>query len=529
MPQKGNLLQHVHESRKIGIIKEVLMNKAITLLTDIPEKDLLFGFDKYASVLTSAIMGTEPHFTMGIFGGWGCGKTTLLRRMEAQLKAMYPDKALAISFDAWRYQSEEHMILPLLNTLANTLRKEQHWRGLGDNLKQFTKYLVAATRLKTPWFELAGDKALKQWQEDNDELTSLYYDWLNQLQAAVDATRKGDPQKRIVILIDDIDRCLPNKVVEVLESIKVMLDVSGLIFVLALDRQIVEKAIEGHYGDKYSIQGRDYLKKLIQVEFRLPPLRNEDIISYTNHLITGLGQKHETSTVLAEVSHSVIGGNPREVKRFINSVLLGMAIMKTAKIKVLPRLQVAFMAMDFRWPGVMRVTQGNPGLFNGLPGILYKNKEMELSENEAIIAKALLQDNPGLDAFLKTYPGRELFHLTSAELDQLLFFSSMTKESGKLEIIEDIIDDILATLTPREQRVIQMRFGFEDGRLWTLKEVSKEFGVTGATIRLWEARALRKLRHPSRSRPLRSLISSGQQLSAPYYNLMKSVFGELLT
>jgi ABC-type transporter Mla maintaining outer membrane lipid asymmetry ATPase subunit MlaF len=87
MPQKGNLLQHVHESRKIGIIKEVLMNKAITLLTDIPEKDLLFGFDKYASVLTSAIMGTEPHFTMGIFGGWGCGKTTLLRRMEAQLKA----------------------------------------------------------------------------------------------------------------------------------------------------------------------------------------------------------------------------------------------------------------------------------------------------------------------------------------------------------------------------------------------------------------------------------------------------------
>jgi len=105
----------------------------------------------------------------------------------------------------------------------------------------------------------------------------------------------------------------------------------------------------------------------------------------------------------------------------------------------------------------------------------------------------------------------------------------MTKGPGKLEVIEDIIDDILVTLTPREQRVIQMRFGFEDGRLWTLKEVGKEFGVTGSAIRLWEAKALRRLRHPSRSRPLRSLISSGQQLSAPYHDLMKVVFGELST
>ena len=65
---------------------------------------------------------------------------------------------------------------------------------------------------------------------------------------------------------------------------------------------------------------------------------------------------------------------------------------------------------------------------------------------------------------------------------------------------------MLSTLTPREQRVLQLRFGLEDGRSRTLEEVGKEFKVTRERIRQIEAKALRKLRHPSRSRKLKDYL-----------------------
>ena len=62
-------------------------------------------------------------------------------------------------------------------------------------------------------------------------------------------------------------------------------------------------------------------------------------------------------------------------------------------------------------------------------------------------------------------------------------------------------------LTPREERIIKMRFGLEDGTERTLEEVGHAFGVTRERIRQIEAKALRKLRHPSRSRRLRGFIA----------------------
>ena len=74
------------------------------------------------------------------------------------------------------------------------------------------------------------------------------------------------------------------------------------------------------------------------------------------------------------------------------------------------------------------------------------------------------------------------------------------------QILKDEINEVLLTLTPREQRVLQLRFGLEDGRCRTLEEVGVEFSVTRERIRQIEAKALRKLRHPSRSRKLRGYL-----------------------
>ena len=72
--------------------------------------------------------------------------------------------------------------------------------------------------------------------------------------------------------------------------------------------------------------------------------------------------------------------------------------------------------------------------------------------------------------------------------------------------LRDAFADVLLTLTPREQRILILRFGLEGGGARSLVEVAKEFNVTKERIRQIESRALRKLRHPSRSRHLKDYV-----------------------
>jgi RNA polymerase primary sigma factor len=79
-------------------------------------------------------------------------------------------------------------------------------------------------------------------------------------------------------------------------------------------------------------------------------------------------------------------------------------------------------------------------------------------------------------------------------------------ESASRELLKGHINDVLTTLNAREKKVLELRFGLSDGRTRTLEEVGKEFGVTRERIRQIEAKALRKLRHPSRSKRLRDYL-----------------------
>ena len=79
-------------------------------------------------------------------------------------------------------------------------------------------------------------------------------------------------------------------------------------------------------------------------------------------------------------------------------------------------------------------------------------------------------------------------------------------DAAAFTMLKEQLEDVLSTLTDREQKVLRLRFGLDDGRARTLEEVGKEFNVTRERIRQIEAKALRKLRHPSRSRKLKDYL-----------------------
>ncbi|MBP5289066.1 MAG: RNA polymerase sigma factor RpoD [Clostridia bacterium] len=79
-------------------------------------------------------------------------------------------------------------------------------------------------------------------------------------------------------------------------------------------------------------------------------------------------------------------------------------------------------------------------------------------------------------------------------------------EAASYAMLREHLDEVLHTLTPREMQVLKLRFGFDDGRTRTLEEVGKEFNITRERIRQIEAKALRKLRHPSRAKKLKDYL-----------------------
>ena len=129
--------------------------------------------------------------------------------------------------------------------------------------------------------------------------------------------------------------------------------------------------------------------------------------------------------------------------------------------------------------------------------------ELELSPemvDNCICVQELLLKNPSLDK-----PVGEDGDLYLVDLVQDNTFMAPDEEA-EFKILKMHIEEVLSTLTEREQKVIRLRFGLDDGRARTLEEVGKEFNVTRERIRQIAAKALRKLRHPSRSRKLKDFL-----------------------
>ncbi|MGH3037778.1 MAG: P-loop NTPase fold protein, partial [Gaiellaceae bacterium] len=98
-------------------------SEATRLLLDVPSKTPALGFPERARALAEIVIASDPRFAVGIFGGWGSGKTTLMEAIEEAIIGSKPDHAIAVWFNAWRYEKETHLIVPLLDTVREALLK----------------------------------------------------------------------------------------------------------------------------------------------------------------------------------------------------------------------------------------------------------------------------------------------------------------------------------------------------------------------------------------------------------------------
>lgn len=327
----------------------------------ITDKDLL-GFDEFVELIQSSIYYTEAPFVYGVLGDWGSGKTSILRLLKNRLinnleGGTYP--FIPIWFNAWQYENEANIVYPLLYAI----KRDYDCRiGIFDETKKFgEKFLqVVATstlalmdlglRAVTKYFtdetlrlndiadhlravqEHPGElqRVLAGWADEVTNLHSAFESLLDTYASELAILRTGIAKDDIcfVILIDDLDRCLPDTAIAVLESIKNYLAVKNCVFVLGLNPKVIYQGIRVKYRG-LEIDGREYLEKILNYSFYVPEPELGRVAEFATSQLESLvlddekrEQYKEHFTEFGQVLQKCHFNNPRKIKRILNRYLL---------------------------------------------------------------------------------------------------------------------------------------------------------------------------------------------------------------
>ncbi|MFA0809454.1 KAP family P-loop NTPase fold protein [Microbulbifer epialgicus] len=255
--------------------------------------------------------------SVGVFGNWGAGKSSLLELIEAELERDQKDW-IVIKFDAWLYQGYDDARAALLEVIASALTKAA---GEDENLLDKAKSLLSRVngfRLMGLFAEggalLSGvptggllarsmnsiGNAMDGIQdaEEYEELQKLGKEGKKEAEGLLKAKPKKSPPQQIkafrkeyeellkelgkplVVIIDNLDRCLPANAIHTLEAIRLFLFLTNTAFIIAADEEMIRSSVADYFkgaSDRHQI---DYLDKLIQVPIRVPKAGVREIRSY---------------------------------------------------------------------------------------------------------------------------------------------------------------------------------------------------------------------------------------------------------
>jgi hypothetical protein len=350
----------------------------IKILTDVPfnsengdQNEDALNFGRYSETISDIIMNSDPRFAVGIFGGWGTGKTTLMHMIKNRLDRN--DNIVTIWFEAWRYERENNLaVVPFLRTFKISLNKiteseKRDWvTVIKEGITKSTKAFKNATKvsIQVPGFVTVETDIKSKNTDPSDTILGkdedmIYYHGTGFLQEALQLVRKSDKSRRIVVFIDDLDRCFPEKALEVLESVKSLFDIEGMVFVIGMDSNSIDTYVKNKYGQNTSIKGIDYLQKIVQLPSQVPTWKegwsDRDVMNSIERIISTELMGYPILDELKNNLTLIFRGvqlNPREIKRFVNSIILAASVFssdnKNLSIKELVTVQALSFRLDWK-------------------------------------------------------------------------------------------------------------------------------------------------------------------------------------
>lgn len=454
---------------------------APSILDDLPAHRDALDFEPYVETLADIVSSpqTSTPLTVGVFGSWGSGKTTLLGMIRQKL----PKTSTSLWFDAWKYDKQEALwralLMRVLAELKEVVRKGQSaevqkdlleledlesalyrvvdreevgqvridWgklgTGAGQGAVQVALSLVPGGKifsdlvqgLKGEQAESAVDALAAAVRRERIQVHIDQVQFLEQFQERFRrlvekyVIGRGEGEGRLVVFVDDLDRCLPEKAVEVLEAIKLFLDVPGCVFVLGLDHQVIARGIEAKYKEPGAIDGRAYLDKIIQVPFQIPPIEEQDLEAFVTGLVPAWPDPE-----CARVFAVALGGNPRRVKRTVNVFLLlwrlSEARAERLEGKIRPVRLAKVVALQHIAPDLYERLRETPRLLRDLEDHLTSEGSGERegrAEPPPVLAPFV--DNPAVRRLFVLHSGAAESNFTGLTPEDLQLYFTLTRRT----------------------------------------------------------------------------------------------------
>lgn len=309
-------------------------------ITDLPsivnkEKDVL-NVHRYIRGLEMFIENCPTPMSIALQGDWGTGKTTFLQSMKQDFENEKKGEIRTVYFNTWQYSQfnmESSLYTSFLtNIMTQIVPEDSQSKDLlekaGKILKDVWKISKSAAwhfmdeqakkRIGITISDQLAEEGIKAEREQADAICKLKD---NFKEIVADAVKEFPKEEgRIVIFVDDLDRLNPERAVEMLEVLKLFMDVENCVYVLAIDYDVVVDGVRQKYGSSMSDEKcRSFFDKIIQLPFCMP------VSSYQINklLIENLGTDLEgCESEVSELIEQTLGTNPRTFKRLVNSYYL---------------------------------------------------------------------------------------------------------------------------------------------------------------------------------------------------------------
>ncbi|PFI43002.1 KAP family P-loop NTPase fold protein [Bacillus nitratireducens] len=292
-------------------------------------KDDMLNRTEFAKRLVASVNSwkEEESIVIGLYGEWGTGKTSVLNLMQEGFNKK--QNTIIVPFNPWYFKDEEQLILQFFNKLVTEI--EKNFSGekskLISNIKAYSQKITSVTlRMGVVNFSFKDFLGKK---EENNDIFSLKKNIEEQLERE---------NKRIIVLIDDIDRLDDKEIHSVFKLVKAIADFHYTTYILAFDEEIVTQVLSTQYSGKQSSNmGQSFLEKIIQVPLYLPPVDQIDIQNILFEEIQKVLEKNQIflpddeRTRFEVIWESSIGSFPltvRAVKRYQNSIVFSLPLVK---------------------------------------------------------------------------------------------------------------------------------------------------------------------------------------------------------
>ncbi len=274
---------------------------------------------QYAKAFARLAETCDTPLVIGLYGGWGIGKTSLMKQIEGQLD---PSKTRPVWFDPWQHQFDESPALALLHTLVDTFDLQEEGKKLLTVIAgAFGSMLLKAT---TTLSLRDVDELGKRYEEERFQAREARVRLHQHYQELIEKAQ-GNPQRRLVFFVDDLDRCMPPQTLSLLESLKLYLNLPECVYFLGVDRDALERSIRYHYKE-VEVSQSSYLDKIVQLPFTIPLIAPESMDEFVSPLLS------ESLQPCRELLVMGLGDNPRQVKRFINTLTLNHQLASELQI-----------------------------------------------------------------------------------------------------------------------------------------------------------------------------------------------------